>query len=378
MAPDGSVQRVTSTTGEAAWLVSGYGRVRELLADARLSRTHPEPKHPARMTQIGVFGGPIGSPEGEEADHLRLRRLLARPFSPRRMEALRPRVQALVDELLAAMRDSGSPADLHHALSHPLPALVICELLGIPPDDREGFRRWAFEATQAHHPARARAGLQSLWRYLGALVERKRWAPGEDVVSDLLAAAADPTLTDDGIAHLAAGMLFAGHQTAVSIIDRGVLLLLANPEQRQALQQDPALVPRAVEEILRCPSPVEPQRAHRRGGLPKYAATDITVAGVTIRRGDLVLFALEDANQDAATFSQPGDFDIARPDNPHLAFSHGLHFCLGAPLARMELQCLFGTLFSTFPTLALAVPIGTIRPVPDRVAGAVMELPVTW
>ncbi|GAC1366121.1 MAG: hypothetical protein NVSMB32_10230 [Actinomycetota bacterium] len=177
---------------------------------------------------------------------------------------------------------------------------------------------------------------------------------------------------------MAAGMLFAGHQTAVSIIDRGVLLLLANPAQRKALHKDPALVPLAVEEILRCPSPVEPARAHRRGGLPKYASEDLRLDEATIRRGDLVLFALEDANQDAATFPHPDRFDVTRQENPHLAFSHGLHFCIGAPLARIELQCLFGSLFVQFPTLRLAIGMDEIKPVPDRVAGAVAALPVAW
>ena len=373
---DGTVERVTSTSGEAAWLVSGYGRVRSLLADPRLSRTHPDPRHPARMTQIGVFGGPIGDPEAEEADHQRLRRLLARPFSGRRMEAMRPRVQALVDALLDDLAASPQPADFHRLVAFPLPALVVCELLGVAPADRRQFLAWAEDATQMQQPGRARAGLQSLWRSLGALVEHKRWEPGEDLVSDLLAA--DPALTDDAIAHVAAGALFAGHQTAVSVIDRGVLLLLSHPGQREALQADPSLAGGAVEEILRCPSPVEPPRAHRRGGLPKYASEDIPTAGATIPRGNLVLFALEDANQDAAAFPHPARFDIRRAENPHLAFSHGMHFCLGAPLARVELQCLFGTLFSRFPGMALAVPLPRLRPRTDRVAGAVEELPVSW
>lgn len=379
MSQDGTVERVTSTTGDAAWLVSGYGRVRDLLADPRLSRTHPDPRHPARMTQIGVFGGPVGDPAAEEADHLRMRRLLSRSLSNRRMETLRPRIQAQVDRLLAALAVAGPPADFHRLVAFPFPALVVCELLGIRPEDREDFLGWATDATQTGHPARARAGLQSLWRFLGALVEHKRWEPGEDLISDLLGSAPeDPALTDDAIAHVAAGALFAGHQTAVSVIDRGVLLLLTNAPQRQALQADPAVAASAVEEILRCPSPVEPARAHRRGGLPKYASQDIATAGVTIKRGDLVLFALEDANQDPAAFAQAERFEVTRGDNPHLAFSHGMHFCMGAPLARIELQCLFGTLFVRFPTLRLAVPLARIRPVPDRVAGAVAELPVAW
>ena len=373
------IQRVTSTTGDPVWLVSGYEAVRSLLADPRLSRTHPNPQHPARMTQIGVFGGPIGDPVGEQADHARLRRLLTRPFSARRMEALRPRVDAIATERLDALAAAGPPADFHALVAFPFPALVICELLGVAEADRDDFRRWAAEATQMQHPARSRAGLQSLWRFLGALVERKRWAPGDDVVSQLLEAAeGDPLLTDDGIAHLAAGILLAGHATVVSIIDRGVLLLATHPDQMKALRKDPALVASAVEEIIRYPSPLEPPAATRRGGLPRYASADIPIDGVTIRTGDLVMFALQEADQDPEIFAGPTRFDVARAENPHLAFSYGLHFCIGAPLARMELQCLFGQLVARFPGLRVATDLRELRPIPDRVPGAVAELPLAW
>ena len=157
-----------------------------------------------------------------------------------------------------------------------------------------------------------------------------------------------------------------------------MLLLLEHPEQREALQRDPGLAPLAVEEILRFPSPLEKPRAAKRGGLPRYAAADVEVEGVTIRAGDLVMFALEDANRDEGVFPHPDRFDVTRKENPHLAFSYGPHFCIGAPLARVELQCLFGRLFDRFPALRLAVPLDRIRPVPDRVAGAVAELPVAW
>ncbi|MGH2719429.1 MAG: cytochrome P450, partial [Actinomycetota bacterium] len=263
--------------------------------------------------------------------------------------------------------------------SVPLPALVICELLGVPEPERDRFRRWAAEATQVQHPARSRAGLQSLWRYLGALVERKRWAPGEDVISELLAAqATDPDLTDDGIAHLAAGILLAGHATVVSVIDRGVMLLIAHPDARQQIRTDPALVAPAIEEIIRYPSPLDGPQATRRGGLPRYASAEISLEGVTIHTGDLVMFALQEADEDPVVFPHPTIFDVARTDNPHLAFSHGLHFCIGAPLARMELQALFTGLVTRFPGLALAVPLRTLKPLADRVPGAVAELPVSW
>jgi cytochrome P450 len=373
------IQRVSDTQGRPAWLVSGHERVRELLADPRLSRSHPNPGHPVRLTQPGLFGGPIPDPEGELADLHRMRKLLTPPLSGRRLESLRPRVETIVDTLLDELDRSGSPADFHTAVAFPLPALVICELLGLPAQDHADFCRWQIEAKQVSKPAVARGGLQSLWRYLGTLIERKRWVPGDDVISDLLdAAKLDPQLTDDGIAHLAAGLLFAGHAPVVAIIDRGMLLLLTHPEQRAALQSDPALAAQAIEEIFRFASPIERMRAARRGGLTRYASADIEVDGVTLRAGDTVMFAVQEANEDENVFPDPKRFDITRERIPHLSLSHGAHFCLGAHLARLELRYLFVSLLQRFPALRLAVPLEEIQPLREAVAGAVSELPVAW
>ncbi len=379
MIPTTMIQQVSDAQGRPAWLVSGHERVRDLLADPRLSRSHPNPSHPVRLTQPGLFGGAIPDPKREQADLHRMRKLLTPSLSVRRMERLRPRIETIVDELLDELDRTGPPADFHTVVAFPLPALVICELLGVPGEDREDFCRWQIEAKQVSKPAVARGGLQSLWRYLGTLIERKRWVESDDVISDLLEAAKlDPKLTDDGIAHLAAGLLFAGHAPVVAIIDRGLLLLLTHPEQREALQRDPALAAPALEEIFRFASPIERQRAARRGGLTRYASVDVEVDGVTIRAGDTVMFAVQEANEDEDVFPEPKRFDITRERNPHLSLSHGAHFCLGASLARVELQYLFVRLFERFPTLGLAVPLDEIQPVREAVAGAVSYLPVTW
>ncbi|HEX5346680.1 MAG TPA: cytochrome P450 [Pseudonocardiaceae bacterium] len=370
---------MSDTQGRHAWLVSGHERVRELLADPRLSRSHPNPGHPVRLTQPGLFGGPIPDPEGELADLHRMRKLLTPPLSARRLESLRPRVETIVETLLDKLARSGPPADLHTAVAFPLPALVICELLGVPTEDRADFCRWQIEAKQVSKPAVARGGLQSLWRYLGTLIERKRWVPADDIISDLLdAAKLDPQLTDDGIAHLAAGLLFAGHAPVVAIIDRGMLLLLTHQEQRDALQNEPALAAQAVEEIFRFASPIERMPAARRGGLTRYASVDVEVDGVTLRAGDTVMFAVQEANEDESVFPDPKRFDITRERIPHLSLSHGAHFCLGAHLARVELQYLFVRLLQRFPALRLAVPLEEIQPLREAVAGAVSELPVAW
>jgi len=372
-----TVQRLTSSTGEPTWLVSGYERVKELLADPRLSRSHADPRHPVRMTLPALFGGPMGDPESERADHLRMRRLLTRSFSARRMESLRPRIASIAEQTLDDLAALGPPADFHAAVGFPLPGLVMCELLGIPEKDRPDFLRWCEDATHMEHPARSRAGLQSLWRELGAVIERKHHAPGEDVISDMLAAG-DPALGDDGVAHMASGLLFAGHNSTAAVIDRGVLLLLTHDDQRRALQRDPALATGAVEEILRFPNPLDRPLAALRGGLPRYAATDIEVDGVTICSGDLVMFALQDANEDESVFPRPARFDVARRENPHLAFSHGLHFCLGASVARLELQALFARLFVRFPNLALKVPITELREAAAKPGHRAPSIPVVW
>jgi cytochrome P450 len=373
------LERVTATAGQPFWLVSGYDKIRELLGDPRLSRSHPDEDHAVRLTQPGFFGGAMPGPQDDLRDHQRMRRLLAPAFTTRRMEALRPRVEAVVDERLDELEHAGSPADFHRLVAFPLPALVICELFGVPPGERADFMRWQVDATQVQRPALARASLQSLWRYLGALIERKRATPGEDVISQLVESRRkDPTLTDDGIAHLLAGMLFAGHQPVVAIIERGVLLLLEHPEQRRALQDNPALATTAVEEAFRYPSPTENPATRPRGGLTRYAAEDIDVDGVTIFAGDTVMFAVQDANHDVEHFPDPARFDISREQNPHLSLSHGVHFCLGAPLARIEIACLFRRLFTRFPTLRLDTHINFLRQIRDVVPGAVEELPVAW
>jgi cytochrome P450 len=381
-----TVRQVTSPAGDPAWLVSGYDTIKRLLTDPRLGQSHPDPEHAARYSDAVIFGRPMASSPTERTDHMQMRQLLSRAFSARRLVLLRPRVQALVDGLLEEMGRRTPPVDAHEAIAFPLPALVICELLGVPPDDREEFRRWSDDAADMTDGARSLAGWKALRRYMRELIERKRRQPAEDVLSDLIAAHAFraqqagglQTATADQIVPLAAGLLFAGHETTVAAIDKGLVLLLTNPSQREALQRDPALVAHAVEEILRLPLPVPVPETDRANGLPRYANADIEIDGVTIRAGELVLLDLQGANLDPRYFQVPEAFDLARADNPHVTFGHGPHFCIGAPLARIELQVLFGTLFQRFPALRLAVPAEQLRPRSHLLTGGLTELPVTW
>jgi pentalenolactone synthase len=290
------------------------------------------------------------------------------------MRALAPHIRDLVEGLLDRLATLPRPADLHEELSYPLPAMVIGELLGVPPDHRPRYRAWIDGAADTHDRARGQAALDALHAYMGELVEEKRRRPGEDVISDLLAGARDGRpFSDREIVSWAAGLLFAGHETTMARIDMGTVLLLTHPDQVEALRRDPSLVPRAVEEILRVAVPGEGP-----GGLPRYAHADIQVGGVTIRAGDAVLLASSAANRDPRVVAEPDRFDLSRERTAHLTFGLGPHFCLGASLARMELQAVFGALVTRFPTLRLAVPLERLRLRTDRLGGGLVELPVTW
>jgi cytochrome P450 len=363
---DHPITLVRTAAGDTAWLVTGYDEVKALFGDDRLGRAHPEPDRAARISD-SVLGGPLGNYETEQEDHDRMRRLLAPAFSPRRMRALRCRVQEMVDGLLDRLATLDRPVDLHQELAFPLPVMVICELLGVPYADREKFRTWSAAINRVDDREGSGTALGELMEYMVALIEDKRQAPAEDVISDLVAAAADW----GQISLLAAMLLFAGHETTVARIDFGTLLLLLNPAEREAVRTDPTLMPGAVEEILRVVT--------TGGGLiTRYTRTDLDVSGVRIPAGDAVLLTPAVANRDPDVFTDPGRFDITRQPNPHLAFGNGRHFCLGAGLARMELEVVFTTLLHRFPTLRLAVPLDRLRLRSEAVTGGLAELPVTW
>jgi pentalenolactone synthase len=365
------ISPVRTPAGDVAWLVTRHAEAKALFADPRLGRSHPNPSQAARISGAALLGGPIGDPATEVADHSRMRRLLTPAFSARRMHALEAHVADMVEDLLDQLAERTPPADLHEALSFPLPVLVICELLGVPYADRDRFRVWSSGAAGLTDRAAASAALGKLVAYMHELIARKRVEPGEDVISDLIAAQNQSHYGDQQMAGLAAGLLFAGHETTVARIDYGTLLLLTYPDQRDALCHDPALVDSAVEEILRMAAPSG-------GGLPRYARADIDIAGVTIRTGDAVLIAGAAANRDPAAFPDPDRFDITRNPNPHLAFGHGPRFCIGASLARLELHAVFAALPQRFPSLELTVPLDQLELRTDLLTGGVTALSVTW
>jgi cytochrome P450 len=364
----GVVHRVRTEVGDEAWLVTGHAEVRRLLDDDRLGRAHPAPETAARTGESALFGGPLGNFATEHADHARMRSLLQPHFSPRHMRALRPRVEALTTQLLDKLVERGSPADLNAALALPLPILIICELLGVPYEDRDRFRTWSTDAANVRDRGRSEQGLAQLFGYGQELVVRKRTEPGDDVISRLCATEG---VSDAEVAGMAMALLFAGHETTVVRIGLGVLLLLTSPDQWQALVADPGLASKAVEEIL---------RASRTGGggTPRYARTDLEIDGAPIRAGDLVLLDNGAANHDPAVFADPDRMDITRPAAAHLSFGHGARYCIGAPLARVELQAVFTQLAIRFPTLRLAVEVDELATHRDSLTGGLVELPVRW
>ena len=364
----GPAHKIRTATGDQAWLVTGYEQVRRLLADPRLGRSHPDPGSAARTGESALFGGPLGSYETEEADHARMRSLLQPHFTPGRMRALRPRVGELTAGLLDELDRRARPADLVEALAVPLPILVICELLGVPYQDRSRFRAWTRAAADVRDRARSEQGLAALFGYGRQLVARRREQPGDDVISRLCATGG---ADDDEIAMLSMFLLFAGHETTVVAIGMGALMLLTNPQQWQALRDDPGLIPAAVEEMLRAPG-------KGGGGIPRYARADLQISGVQVRAGDLVLLDNGAANHDPTAFPDPDRFDITRQAASHLTFGHGPRYCIGAPLARIELQTVFSQLIPRFPGMRLAVPVEELTLDTGVLTGGLARLPVTW
>jgi cytochrome P450 len=364
----GPVHKVRTAAGDQAWLVTGYEEVRQLLADPRLGRSHPDPGSAARTGESVLFGGPLGDYETEDADHARMRSLLQPHFAPGRMRALRPRVEELTGGLLDELGRRDRPADLVEALAAPLPILVICELLGVPYQDRSRFRGWTRAVADVRDRARSEQGLADLFGYGRQLVARKRGQPGDDVISRLCAASG---AGDDEIAMLSMFLLFAGHETTVVAIGMGALMLLTDVRQWQALRDDPGLIPAAVEEMLRAPGTGG-------GGIPRYARADLQISGVQVRAGDLVLLDNGAANHDATAFPDPDRFNITRQVGSHLTFGHGPRYCIGAPLARIELQAVFSQLIPRFPGMRLAVPAGQLTIDAGSLTRGLARLPVTW
>ncbi|WP_345430071.1 cytochrome P450 [Actinoallomurus vinaceus] len=342
---EGPVHRALAPDGTQVWLVTRYEDVRKALADPRLSLD--------KARSNGGYKG-FSLPPALDANllnmdppaHTRLRRIVAKGFTPRRIERLRPRVRVIAEELLDAL-DGREEVDLLAAYCAPLPIIVICELLGVDAADRPDFRSWTDGLLAPATPQHARDSLGSLYRFILDLIAAKRAAPGEDMLSALIQLRdEEDRLSEDELTSAAFLVLFAGYENTMHLLGNGLVALLTRPDALIAARAE--LTPAVVDELLRFDPP--PQLAIRR-----FPVTDVEIGGVTIPAGETVMLSLVSAHHDAARFPDPDRLDPGRTDNPHLGFGHGPHYCLGASLARMEVEAGIAVLLHRFPHLALAV-----------------------
>ncbi len=352
------VHAVTLADGHGAWLVVRYQEARDALNDPRLSKD----MHAALAMGSGVVAEGLPGPAFarhmltvDPPDHTRLRRLVSAAFSPRRVEALRPRIQTITDDLLDGIAKEGPNGriDLVATFAFPLPFTVICELLGVPERDRaslaEGFTKLLVPTSTPAEYAAAKDASDAVVAMLGALVEAKQLDPGDDLVSGLVTARdGEERLDSQELLSTIFQLIVAGHDTTASLIGNGLVALFRNPAELDQLRADPTRITGAVEEFLRYDAPV-PHSTFR------YTAAPITLGGVTIPAGEQVIICLAAANRDADRYASSDQLDLDRDEARHLAFGHGIHHCLGAPLARMEGQVALGSLLRRFPEISLAV-----------------------
>lgn len=309
-------------------------------------------------------------------DHRRLRRLVSKAFTPRMIEGLRPRIQEIADELLDSVLGDGE-MELVSTFAFPLPITAIAELLGVPPADRDQFREWsdAFVSPALDEAAQERfmESMGDFVAYLHALFEARRSEPGDDLVSALVAVEdGGDTLSEQELSSMVSLLIVAGHETTVSLIGNATVALLTHPEQRALIERDPSLLPCAVEELIRYDGPVERT-------LNRWAAVDVELHGQTIRRGESVIVILGSADRDPERFEQPDTLDLeSQRDARHLGFGRGSHFCLGAPLARLETEIALGTLLRRLPGLRLAIAPDELRWRPVPLFRSLVALPVAW
>ena len=358
------------------YLVTGYERVKTALAD---------PAHFANRKPPGLFAPDGESPTPEEYDaaiarnllgtdppeHQRLRRMLTPEFTVRRMKRLEPRIVEIVEQHLDAMERAGAPVDLVSSFAMPIPSLVICELLGVPYADRDDFERRSSGQLDFSAPIAERQKLaQESRAYMMSLVQHARRDPGEDILG-MLVRDHGADVTDNELVGIAGLLLIAGHETTSNMLGLGTIALLQNPDQLAAVRDDPDAVGPAIEELLRYLSVVQ-------HAIPRITTTDVEVDGVVIPAGRLVLLSLPSANRDPDFIDRPDVLDITRGAAGHVAFGHGVHHCLGAPLARMEMRVAFPALLRRFPTLALVRDLGDVEFRQFNLIYGAASLPVTW
>ncbi|MCV7224289.1 cytochrome P450 [Mycolicibacterium elephantis] len=370
------LSRVRIWNGTTPWLVTGHAVARELFADSRVSvddRREGFPHWNEHMLST-VYKRPRSVFTSDAEEHTRFRRMLSKPFTFKRVEGLRPAIQAVTDECIDNILGGEQPADIVAKLALPVPTRVISEMLGVPYEDHEFFQHHANVGLARYATAEeGQKGAMSLAGYLIDLIKKKMESPAEDAVSDLAERVNAGEISVKEAAQLGTGLLIAGHETTANMIGIGVLALLENPEQAAALRDsdDPKFVANAVEELMRYLSIIQ-------NGQRRVAIEDIEIAGETIRAGEGIILDLAPANWDAAVYPEPDKLDLSRDAGQQLGFGYGRHQCVGQQLARAELQIVFHTLLRRIPALRLAVPIEEVPFKHDRLAYGVYELPVAW
>jgi cytochrome P450 len=347
---DEPISRVTYPYGGEGWLVTSYEETKFVLGDPRFSRARTVGQDVPRMQPLIAPGGSILTHDG--ADHARMRRLVSKAFTVRRIEELRPRAQQITDELLDRL---DNPGDLVEGFTMPFPITIICELLGVPFEDRDDFRQWSNQALSTvggYTPEEAMDGVMKLYAYFADLVEKRRTHPTDDLMSALVAARDnDDRLSEDELVRFGITLLVAGHETTANMLANSVVTLFDHPDAMKRLQDNPELLPNAIEELLR----FIPLGSG--AGFPRIATEDVQVGNALVKEGDAVLVVLSSANRDEAMYADSADLDLEREVGQHLQFGHGIHFCLGSQLARMELRVALGTLLRRMPGLRLAEPV---------------------
>ncbi len=369
------VSKVTAPGGLGVWMVTRHEDARPALSSTKLSKNVEVGQKVIEQNTDNeelrlMFAGELSAHmlNSDPPVHTRLRKLVNKVFTPRAVERLRPRIEEVTTELLDAMEREGR-VDLMTAFAAPLPIAVICELLGVPLLDQGKFRGWV-DAQLSGDPERLAEAAPALLGYLNELVESKRTNPSDDLLTDLVHASdGDDKLSGQELVSMAFLLLVAGHETTVNLIGNGVLALLRHPDQLAALRADRSLLPGAIEEFLRYEGPVNTASL-------RFTTEPVEIGGVVIPENQLVVVAIASANRDEGQFPGGDKLDITRETGGHLAFGHGIHYCVGAPLARLEAEIAFGRLLDRFPDIQLDVDEDDVRWKPGTVLRALKALPV--
>ncbi|AQZ62881.1 cytochrome [[Actinomadura] parvosata subsp. kistnae] len=372
------VAHVRLPSGDTAQLLTRYDDVRTALTDQRFRRGGPDAARVSTTRDGGIFNRAASGTDMREGEgHLRWRRLLTRSFTVKKMETWRPRVQAMADELVDDLLKSGSPANLSAQLALPLPVRVICALVGAPSRDQDRFAHWSqvMLTLTRYSQEEVEQAYQEFDSYVSALVDARRADPGDDLLSELtqISDSEDGRLSHQELIATVRALLLAGHETTSNMIAIMAAMLLSERERYQAVIDDPALIQGTVEEVLRLDTTLSVI------GFPRVAAEDLELGGTPVQAGATVIPCRPAANRDPRRFEDPERFDPRRPNAAqHLSFGAGAHYCLGQPLARLELQVVLGTLTRRLPTLALRDGVDGLRLRKGLLSGGLEDVWVTW